>query len=415
MKKVSGTFFARVYQGLPSWAEGAKKVPDTFFGARRGELLAATNGGGEISVAVISFYSLGLAVLLVGSFVAALFLGSILVPGPVREGPVLPDGHRRQYKLNGLALFGLVVLLVAVNIQPKLFSLAILVEYFWSLFLVANAFAFALTVLLFLEGRRSRAQAGERDHRGLGQTVRDLFYGSESNPTWLGVDLKLFSYRPSLLGLGLLNASFAFLQYETYGTVTPRMWLYQVLWLAYLFNYFQFEYGMLYTWDIVVEHFGWMLVWGDYVLVPFFYSLAGWYLVDQLEPLAPAVAFGLVALYLIGFILFRGANEQKHQFKTNPGTSIWGKPAEAIGGKLLVSGFWGIGRKLNYTGELCMYSAWTLTCGGGSLVPYLVPLWLTVLLSHRAWRDEQRCRVKYGELWAAYRRRARFRMIPFLY
>jgi delta14-sterol reductase len=48
-------------------------------------------------------------------------------------------------------------------------------------------------------------------------------------------------------------------------------------------------------------------------------------------------------------------------------------------------------------------------------VPYLLPLWLTVLLSHRAWRDEKRCRVKYGELWAAYCRRARFRMIPFLY
>jgi len=50
-----------------------------------------------------------------------------------------------------------------------------------------------------------------------------------------------------------------------------------------------------------------------------------------------------------------------------------------------------------------------------SVVPYLLPLWLMVLFPHRAWRDDQRCRAKYGEQWEAYCRRARFRMIPFLY
>jgi delta14-sterol reductase len=363
----------------------------------------------------VSFYSLGLAALLLGGFVAALFLGSILLPGPVREGPVLPDGSRRPYKLNGLGIFGLLVVLVAGDIWLKLLSLAILVQHFWSFFLVANAFACALSVLLFLQGRRHRDRRDATSRPSLGQSVCELFYGTQINPTWLGVDLKLFSYRPSLMGLCLLNASFAFLQYQVHGVVTLRMWLYQLFCLAYVLNYFQFEYGMLHTWDIVVERFGWMLVWGDYVLVPFFYSLAGWYLVDQREPLPWAAALGLVALYLIGFVLFRGANEQKHQFKTNPGTYIWGKPAQTIGGKLLASGFWGIGRKLNYTGELCLYFAWTLTCGASSLVPYLLPLWLTVLLAHRAWRDEKRCRAKYGDLWAAYCQRARFRMIPFLY
>ena len=43
------------------------------------------------------------------------------------------------------------------------------------------------------------------------------------------------------------------------------------------------------------------------------------------------------------------------------------------------------------------------------------PLWLFCLLTHRAWRDEQRCRQKYGKLWDEYCRKARFRMIPFLY
>jgi hypothetical protein len=61
------------------------------------------------------------------------------------------------------------------------------------------------------------------------------------------------------------------------------MLVYQVFYFIYLTNYFQFEYGMLHTWDIIAERFGWMLVWGDYALVPFFYSIPGWYLIDQTD------------------------------------------------------------------------------------------------------------------------------------
>ena len=171
-------------------------------------------------------------------------------------------------------------------------------------------------------------------------------------PAVCGVDLKLFSYRPSLIGLGLLNASFAVVQYETYGTLSTAMVLYQGFTLVYLFNYFQFEHGMLHTWDMVAERFGGMLIWGDYVLVPFFYSLPGWFLVHRLEPLPSSAVVGLTGLFLFGFWLFRGANGQKHRFKLDPATRIWGRPAETIGGRLLVSGLWGLGRHLNYSGEI---------------------------------------------------------------
>ena len=75
---------------------------------------------------------------------------------------------------------------------------------------------------------------------------------------------------------------------------------------------------------------------------------------------------------------------------------IWGEKAEAIGGRLLISGWWGIGRHLNYTGEIGVYLALTLATGFGSFVPYLLPLWMLVLLAHRAARDDRRCRAKYG-------------------
>jgi len=344
-------------------------------------------------------------------FVGALFVASRFVPGKREPGVPLTGGARVTYTLNGFRLFLGVVAATAAVLMLRPSALAAVHAHFWPLFAVANVAAFAASIYLAVRGRA--AIAGARP--GLVGFVVDTFYGAELNPAMAGVDLKMFSYRPSLMGLGLLNISFAAAQYHELGYVTTRMWVYQTFYFAYLVNYFQFEYGMIYTWDIIAERFGWMLVWGDYVLVPFFYSIPGWYLLHDTDPMPAWQVAALGALYVTGFVLFRGSNQQKHQFKADPTRPIWGRTPEALGGKLLVSGFWGIGRKLNYTGELCMYLSWSLTTGLHSVIPYLLPLWLAVLFPHRAWRDDQRCRAKYGELWEAYCRKARFRMIPFLY
>jgi len=351
---------------------------------------------------------IGIGALLFAAFVAALFVASLIVPGRVQEGVTLPDGHRERYRLNGLALFVLTTV-AAVVLGPRL---AVVHEHFWGIFAAALGFSLVFPIYLVARGR---ARVPSQEPRGPLGPLADYFYGVELNPKLFGLDLKMFSYRPSLLGLGLINASFAAEQLRVDGAISSRMIVYQIFYFIYLANYFQFEYGMLHTWDIIAERFGWMLVFGDYALVPFFYSIPGWYLMDQREPMEPWQIAGLIALYTAGIILFRGANEQKHSFKADPRAKIWGRPAEALGGKILVSGFWGIGRKLNYTGELFMYYAWTLTTGFHSVIPYLLPLWLTVFFPHRAWRDEQRCQAKYGELWLAYKKRARFRMIPFIF
>ncbi|WP_187415103.1 hypothetical protein [Nonomuraea sp. PA05] len=335
-------------------------------------------------------------------FVAALFAGSLVLPGRRLRGAPLPDGTRRLYRVNGPALLGVVGLGAGVLAVVLPEALGFPYRNAVALFVVANLFAVAATLVLY-----ARAPGPKRP--------RDLFSGVELNPTLAGVDLKLFSYRPSLMGLLLINVSFAAAQLERHGELTGRMLLYQAFCALYTINYFQFEHGMLHTWDIIAERFGGMLIWGDYVLVPFFYSLPGWFLVDTLTPLPAWAGVTACLAFAFGFWLFRGANGQKHRARTDPEARIWGRPARFLDGKLLVSGFWGVGRKLNYTGELLMYASWTALCGLASPVPYLLPAWLAVLLIHRAWRDDRRCREKYGPLWDAYCRHARFRMIPFVY
>lgn len=338
-------------------------------------------------------------------FIGFLFVGSMVLPGRRVAGPEL-EGETRVYKLNGLALFLVTVIVGGAAQVSGWFSFSVLHTHFAALFVVANGFAFAVSAGLYLRGARARgASAG--DGRG-------FFMGSELNPTCFGVDLKMFSYRPSLIGLAVFNLSFAAVQYETDGRLTLAMTIYQAITFLYVLNYFQFEYGMVYTWDIVSERFGWGLVWGDYVLVPFFYCLPGWWLVQASGALPPFAAVGIVLLAAFGFWLFRGANQQKHRFKQNPEVTIWGRPAETLDGRLLVSGFWGLGRHLNYTGEICVYLAFTLTTGFVSWAPYLLPAWLVGLLVHRSRRDDRRCRAKYGELWERYTQRVRYSVLPFV-
>ena len=354
---------------------------------------------------------LGVAALIYVGFVVALFLGSRFLPGRDVEGVQLADGTRQRYRLNGLLLYGLTFALMGVAAAvwgAGVFS-PLITTYFWPVLVVSNLFSVLLTLVLYVQGRSS-GDVPEGEH-----LIKTLWMGAELNPTWWGVDLKVFSYRPSLIGLGVLNVSFAFTQYDLYGGLSTPMVLYQSFYFFYLASSFQYEHGMLSMWDVIAERFGFMLIWGDYALVTFFYCLPAWFLVEAPSDFPLWASLGLCAMFMFGFWVFRGTNEQKNQFKRDPEALIWGKKPEMVGGRLLVSGFWGIGRKLNYSGEILVYFSWTLTTGFDDFWPYLLPLWLLSLLLHRAWRDEQRCHAKYGEIWDAYCQRARFRMIPFIY
>ncbi|KAG7268558.1 hypothetical protein CRUP_036315 [Coryphaenoides rupestris] len=150
---------------------------------------------------------------------------------------------------------------------------------------------------------------------------------------------------------------------------------------------------------------------------------------EDLNPflsLSAAAAGGVLALGLVGYYVFRATNHQKDAFRRTDGTcAIWGRrpPAfiecsyrSADGGvhrsRLLTSGFWGVARHFNYTGDLMGSLAYCLACGGGHLLPYFYIAYMTVLLVHRCVRDEHRCRAKYGDDWKRYTDAVPYRLLP---
>jgi len=364
------------------------------------------------------------ATLWVSAFIVLLFVGSIVLPSPRWLGFEQPSGDRKEYELSGLPLFLVTHVVLGVGVAVFGWSLAPLVSHFWSLLVVMNVWALVFTLYLFAIGR-AKGATHTKEESPLPPLLADLWFGPELNPTLLGVDLKMFMYHPSLIGLAVMNAAFAHAQFETFGAITLEMWLYQGFTWAYLFTHYAREDFMLSTWDIIAERFGFMLVWGDLVYVPFLYSLVGWWVfghgwsetddgwVHEGFPLWGAAA--LVAFHVVSHAVFRGANWQKDRFKRKPDAPIWGKKPQTLNGRLLISGWWGVGRKINYTGEIGVYISFALCAGFTSPYPYILPLTLIILLTQRAGRDDKRCREKYGELWEQYCQKARFRIIPFLY
>ena len=336
----------------------------------------------------------------VGLFLASRFFPTIRAKSP-----------KKSYQLTGLYIFLTLTVLIPIGFYTGHLSLLFIIENFISFFIVLNIFSILFSLYLFQ--RTEAVQSAPGANRPI-----DFWNGREKDPMLFGVDLKVFFYQPSLLGLFLVNLALAEAQISFYGALTPAMICYQIFWYIYLLTHYIREDFMLWTFDIIEDHFGYMLVWGDTIYVPFLYSIAGWFVADGYRRRLPAWWFMMtIGIYLVGHYIFRVSNWQKFDVRKNgPKTKIWEQPAKLLDGRLLISGFWGIGRHVNYTGEIMVYLAIALCSGTISIVPYILPISLFILLSQRAYRDDRRCRNKYGDqLWNRYCEISKFRMIPFIY
>jgi len=355
------------------------------------------------------------------AFLAATFVAARFLPGIERTGYPQPDGTRKRYTLTGMPTFLLSNMALAAVVVAKALgfdvSLTPGVRHFWPLLIVALVLSTFFTLALLAWGRRAGpvCRSSESTDLPLPAWVKTFWFGNECNPELFGVDLKMFLYQPSLIGAYVLTVSFAFAQWDRHGFVTPQMLCLCFFWFTYLFTHYVKEEFMLSTWDVIAENLGFMLVWGDLTYLPFLYSLPGWWMVDATEPFSASALALLVAFHFAALAIFRQSNWQKARFKQDPAAPIWGKPPRVLGGKLLASGYWGIGRKINYTGEILVYVSFALCAGAVSPWPYVLPLALLGLLVQRAQRDDKRCRAKYGALWREYGEIARFRVIPFIY
>ena len=349
-------------------------------------------------------------------FVFQLLL-SLVPVGRLVKGTKLRDGSQLSYRLNGL--FAFIVSHVAFLVAYFYFGVRVSFVYDHYLALATAAIAFSLLLSFYLYLRSHRPGALLALGGNSGNAVYDWFMGRELNPRIGPFDWKLFcEMRPGLIGWVLINYCMMVKQYEMYGYVTTSMVLVCFFQSWYILDSSWFEEAILTTMDIVHDGFGFMLAFGDLAWVPFTYTLQARYLVDHPTFLPHSALFGILALNLVGYVIFRGSNSQKDAFRRDPNhprvSHLKTMPTER-GTKLIISSWWGICRHPNYIGDLIMALSWSLPCGLTHIIPYFYLIFSTSLLIHRQLRDEEHCRHKYGKDWDKFCKIVRWRLIPYVY
>ena len=331
------------------------------------------------------------------------------VTGYVRDSET---GELLKYRLNGR--------LVLVLSMGLWFLLGYLgwVDYGWLYSIrwwsLAGAFVLGLIFTLFIV----------LPHSSTGKPMgADLFLGRLENPQWFNgrVDAKMWLYLIGAVMLELNALSFTAHHFLEFGAeANPGIVLCTLMITYFVFDYLTFEEVHLYTYDFFAERVGFKLGWGCLVFYPHFYSIALWATADLPHPGIANWQLVLYALiFLSGWTIARGANMQKFYFKTHPQRSFMGITPQTItdGNKtLLVNGFWGASRHINYLGEIVMGCGIALAVGYPSMIwPWLYPLYYVALLFPRQLDDDKRCAAKYGSLWQQYVQKVKYRIIPFIY
>lgn len=296
-----------------------------------------------------------------------------------------------------------------------------------------------------------------------GNMLYDWFIGRELNPRvtlpiFGEVDIKSWcELRPGLLLWLILDLAFMAQQHRNFGRVTDSIILVTLAQGFYILDSYYMEPAILTTIDITTDGFGVMLSFGDLVWVPFTYSIQARYLATYPVVLGMWGVLAVLAVQSVGYYMFRTINNEKNRFRTNPNDERVKHLKyihTATGSKLLITGWWGRARHINYLGDWFMSWSYVLPtalagytiqnaaehpitaaqtdaiafqgASGKYVVPgeakawgmiftYFFMLYFAVLLVHRERRDEEKCHRKYGKDWERYCKLVPWRIIPYVY
>ena len=368
------------------------------------------------------------------------------------------------------AVFTMVILAAGTAVEGANFPVwKFISENYIPLLTINILISYALATYVYLASFSVRRPNPDRRELAAGghsgNMLYDWFIGRELNPRihipLIGeVDIKSWmELRPGMLGWIILDLAFVAQQYRTYGRITDSILLTTFAQALYVFDSLYMESAILTTIDITTDGFGFMLAFGDLVWVPFTYSIQARYLAFYPFELG---LWGVLAVFTMqgaGYYIFRTCNNEKNRFRTNPKDPKIAhlKYMEtATGSKLLVSGWWGTARHINYLGDWLMSWAYVLPTGlagyvvrnamtapagavtsasgavfggqpagryvvpgeakgWGMLVTYFYMVYFAILLIHRERRDEEKCRRKYGKDWDAYCKKVPWRIVPGIY
>lgn len=365
--------------------------------------------------------------LVLGYCAWSLFLMKIL-PGKNVTGPVTPKGNVPVYKDNGFAHF--MVTMTSLGILTYILkkydmSPSIVYDRFGDILATLNIFSLLFCLVLYFKGLFAPSTT---DSGSSGNIIFDYYWGTELYPRIFGFDVKVFTNcRFGMMIWAILVYIDALKSYELHGFVDSMM-VSAILQLAYISKFFWWEAGYMSTIDIMLDRAGYYICWGCMVYVPSLYASVSLYLVNNPVRLGWFWTTLILTCGLLAISINYFADWQKQRVRSANGDClIWGRKPNIIRAKytlengqekesiLLASGWWGLSRHFHYIPEILLALFWTLPAGFENVMPFSYVIFLTILLTHRSFRDDDKCSIKYGEFWMDYCQKVPHRIVPYLF
>jgi 7-dehydrocholesterol reductase len=346
------------------------------------------------------------------------------LPGRIFEGPPSPQGNRPLYRNNGLPAFlTTVALFLGGSYGLRLFSPTVVYDHFGELLGALNGASLLLCLALYAKGRIAPSSS---DAGTSGNPIFDYYWGTELYPTALGFNVKQFTNcRFGMMAWPLIVLSFAAKQRALHGFVADSMVVAVTLQLLKAVKFFSWERGYLHSLDIMHDRAGFYICWGCLVWVPAIYTASTLYLVEHPNELGWLVSVALILLGALAILVSVLADTERRRVRdTNGETTVWGRPPVILRAPytdergvrreslLLASGFWGLSRHFHYVPEVLASFFWTLPALFDHALPWFYVIYIVVLLTDRALRDDNRCAAKYGATWDLYRRMVPYKIVP---
>jgi len=327
--------------------------------------------------------------------------------------------------VNGERMNGFVLLLLALFSVPALVyykvPLNIVGDNYFQIMVTCIAFSFFDSIQYY--AMSFKAPKNQLNSKGnTGNPIVDIFNGRTLNPKVFGLDVKLMTFRFSMVSLALLNVVMvANSIVASGGKANPAVILAAAFQVFYAMDALFFEEYYFYSHDALNSGCGWSLC-STYLTFPFLPTLVTRYLLDR----NPVVAWYYLVLIgimnVLGYVIFRSSETTRCEFAkdpANPSLAHLDTLSTTGNKKLIVSGWWSLVRHPNYLGEILIQWSWVLPAVGSlgltDLVPYYLPVVTTLMLIVRCHQINQRNKRKYGGAWATYCERVRSNIIPMVY
>ncbi|EGY15911.1 7-dehydrocholesterol reductase [Verticillium dahliae VdLs.17] len=304
------------------------------------------------------------------------------LPGPLHRGPRTPGGRQLLYRLNGFYAWMLTIGFAAVATFGRLIDPTYIARHWGDLLATANVYCAALIVIFYVKARLKPDNAGETLLTG--HFWYDLFNGGELHPrTGVLFDWKHFNASRTgglllwtlIADLGASDLSFVAFQYQLHGVVTNAMIMATIFRGIIVGEYFYFE----------------NCIYGFAAIMPQIWTLQTQYLARYPVDLSNAMTIAVTTAFAAGWVLNHDANRQKSNCREMAGNClIWGREAQ-----FLEATYQTVDGKKHRT-----------------VLLYSEALLVTATVVHRCFRDEARCKEKYGDTWDEYCKIVKWRMIP---